>query len=357
MADLLESKALIYEDHDHLAPKEGPVPEEYLDAFYRYREAMVEKIVETDDGLMVKYLDGEQIDAHELRGALRKATIAGNLVPVLCGSALGTRGIHPLMEAVIYYLPAPVDIPPVKGILFKSGEEVTREAREDAPLAALAFKVSMDSFVGRLVYLRVYSGKVSAGASVLNSTKDVRERMGRVLQMHANRRDEVEETTAGNICAAVGLKNTFTGDTICTREDPVILEPPQFPSPVLSVAIEPMTRADQDKLSDALRKLSEEDPTFEVRYNDETGQTLISGMGELHLEVTGGTDSPGIQCGGSRGQTQGRLSGSHYDAGAHRRPVHPPDRGQGNNMVMCGWKLSLGSGARGSSSTTVSKAE
>ena len=285
MADLLESKALIYEDHDHLAPKEGPVPEEYLDAFYRYREAMVEKIVETDDGLMVKYLDGEQIDAHELRGALRKATIAGNLVPVLCGSALGTRGIHPLMEAVIYYLPAPVDIPPVKGILFKTGEEVTREAREDAPLAALAFKVSMDSFVGRLVYLRVYSGKVSAGASVLNSTKDVRERMGRVLQMHANRRDEVEETTAGNICAAVGLKNTFTGDTICTREDPVILEPPQFPSPVLSVAIEPMTRADQDKLSDALRKLSEEDPTFEVRYNDETGQTLISGMGELHLEV------------------------------------------------------------------------
>ena len=285
VADLLEGTALIYEDHDPVAHEESTIPQEYREAFDRYYEAMVEKIVETDEGLMIKYLEGEQIAAQELREALRRATIAGSVVPVLCGSALGSRGIHPLMDAVIYYLPAPVDIPPVDGVLFQTGEEVTREAQEDSPLAALAFKVITDTFVGRMVYLRVYSGVVKAGASVFNSTRDRRERMGRVLQMHANRREEVEETAAGNICAAVGLKGTFTGDTICSRDEAVILEPPKFPSPVLSVAIEPMTRADQDQLSDALTKLSEEDPTFEVRYNRETGQTLMSGMGELHLEV------------------------------------------------------------------------
>ena len=291
VVDLLEGKTLVYENHDprgsenHMAIQEAPIPEEHLEAFRMYREAMVEKIVETNEGLMIKYLEGEQIEAQDLRDALREATIAGRLVPVLCGSAVSGYGVHPLMDAVIYYLPSPVDIPAVNGILSDTGEEVTMEARENAPLSALAFKVSTDPYVGRLVYLRVYSGKVKAGASVLNSTKDLRERMGRVLQMHANRQEEVEETTAGNICAAVGLKNTFTGDTICTRDTRVILEPPQFPSPVLSVAIEPMTRADQDKLSGALTKLAEEDPTFYVRYNEETGQTLISGMGELHLEV------------------------------------------------------------------------
>ena len=285
IADLLEGTALIYEDHDPVAREETTIPQEYREAFNSYHEAMVEKIVETDDGLMIKYLEGEEIAAQELREALRRATIGGSLVPVLCGSALTSRGIGPLMDAVIAYLPAPVDIPPVTGVLFQTGEKVTREAREDSPLAALAFKVITDSFVGRMVYLRVYSGTVKAGALVFNSTRDRRERMGRVLQMHANRRDEMEETTAGNICAAVGLKSTFTGDTICGRDGAVVLEPPKFPSPVLSVAIEPMTRADQDHLSDALTKLVEEDPTFEVRYNSETGQTIISGMGELHLEV------------------------------------------------------------------------
>ena len=285
VADLLEAKALVYEDHDHSAPEEAPIPQEYYSNFKRYREAMVEKIVESDEGLMIRYLEGEQLGAGELREALRKATIAGILIPVLCGSALSDRGIHPLVDALIYYLPSPRDIPPVKGIVPGTGAEVTREAREDAPLAALAFKVTTDPFVGRLVYLRIYSGAVKSGASVFNATKDLRERMGRVIHMHANRREEVEETAAGNICAAVGLKSTFTGDTICTRESPIILEPPQFPSPVLSVAIEPMTRADQDKLSDALTKLAEEDPTFDVSYNQETAQTLISGMGELHLEV------------------------------------------------------------------------
>ena len=285
IADLLDGTALSYEGHNGKGPMEGPIPEEYREAFGRYRDSMVEKIVETDEGLLIKYLEGEELQARELRQALRRATIAGSLVPVLCGSALNGSGIHPLMDALICYLPSPIDIPPVKGILAHSGEEVVREARADAPLAALAFKVTTDPFVGRLVYLRVYSGTLKAGSPVINVTRGMRERMGRVLQMHANRREEVEEISAGNICAAIGLKNTFTGETICTREAPVILEPPRFPSPVLSVAIEPMTRADQDKLSEALTKLAEEDPTFLVRYNQETGQTLISGMGELHLEV------------------------------------------------------------------------
>ena len=285
VADLLESKALFYESNGHVTSEEGPIPQEYKEGFAKYRDAMVEKIVETDEGLMIKYLEGEELGAEELRRGLRKATIAGILVPVLCGSALSSRGIDPLMDAIIDYLPAPTDIPPVEGVLSRTGEEALREAKDDAPFSALAFKVMTDPFVGRLVYLRIYSGTVKAGATVHNSAKDIRERMGRILHMHANRREEMETVSAGNICAAVGLKNTFTGDTICIKEDAIILEPPHFPSPVLSVAIEPMTRADQDKLSDALTKLSEEDPTFEVRYNKETGQTLISGMGELHLEV------------------------------------------------------------------------
>ena len=286
VVDLLEGKALVFEEQDHMANQEEvPIPAEFQEPFDRYREAMVEKIVEHDEGLMIKYLEGEEIEAQDLRAALRKATIAQSLVPVLCGSALTGKGINPLMDAIINFLPSPQDIPPVEGVLFKTGETVIREPREDSPLAALAFKVTTDPFVGRLVYLRVYSGKVMSGATVFNSSRDLRERMGRVLQMHANHRVEVEESTAGNICAAVGLKGTFTGDTICTKESAVILEPPHFPSPVLSVAVEPMTRADQDKLSDAMAKLAQEDPTFEVRYNSETGQTLIAGMGELHLEV------------------------------------------------------------------------
>ena len=285
VVDLLEGTALYWENHGSVTPQEGPIPHEYREAYEKYRGAMVEKIVETDEELMIRYLEGEEIEAHGLRKALRKATIDGDLVPVLCGSAVKSCGIHPLMDAVLYYLPSPIDVPPVKGLHYKTGEEVTRESRADEPLAALAFKITSDPFVGRLVYLRVYSGVVKAGASVFNSSKDINERMGRVLQMHANRREEVEETSAGNICAAVGLKSTFTGDTICIRSAPVVLEPPRFPAPVLSVAIEPMTRADQDKLAYAMARLAEEDPTFLVKNDQETGQTLISGMGELHLEV------------------------------------------------------------------------
>ncbi len=285
VVDLIHGRALVYEDNNGMAPHEEPIPDRYQDDYQQHRDAMLEKIVETDDALMIRYLEGETIGVDDLMAGLRQATITGQLIPVLCGTAPTGRGIHPLMDAIISYLPSPADVPAVTGVLAHNGQEVVREAREDTPMSALAFKVTTDPFVGRLVYLRMYSGSVKSGASVVNVTKNLNERMGRVLQMHANRREEIEEVGAGNICAAVGLKNTFTGDTICTKEAPVILEPPKFPSPVLSVAIEPMSKADQDKLSDALDKLAEEDPTFFVQYDQETGQTLISGMGELHLEV------------------------------------------------------------------------
>ncbi|MCE2465358.1 MAG: elongation factor G [Dehalococcoidia bacterium] len=285
VVDLMQGRAMVYEDNNGMAPHEEPIPDSYQDAYQQHRDAMLEKIVETDDALMIRYLEGETIGVDDLMSGLRKATITGQLIPVVCGTAPTGRGIHPLMNAIISYLPSPADVPAVTGVLSHNGQEVVREAREDTPMSSLAFKVITDPFVGRLVYLRVYSGSVKSGASVVNVTKNINERMGRVLQMHANRREEIEEVGAGNICAAVGLKNTFTGDTICTREAPVVLEPPKFPLPVLSVAIEPMSKADQDKLSDALDKLAEEDPTFFVQYDKETGQTLISGMGELHLEV------------------------------------------------------------------------
>ena len=246
---------------------------------------MIEKIVETDDDLLIKYLEGEDITHEELRKALMQATLHLKLVPVLCGSAMFAKGIHALLDAIVWYLPSPADVPPVEGINPNNDEMELRYPDPDGPLSALAFKIATDPYVGRLVFLRVYSGTVKAGAVVNNVTKKGRERMGRLLRMHANSREELEEVTAGNICAAIGLKNTFTGDTIGTQDHPVILEPPKFPKPVVSVAIEPMTKADQDRLTDALRKLSDEDPTFVVKVNDETGQTIMSGMGELHLEV------------------------------------------------------------------------
>jgi elongation factor G len=246
---------------------------------------MIEKIVETDEQLLIRYLEGEELPPEDLRNALRRATIARELVPVVCGSAISGKGVHPLLDAVLSFLPSPADVPPVEGISPQTDETELRYPDDDGPLAALAFKVATDPYVGRLVFLRVYSGRVKSGASVQNVSRKGRERLGRLLLMHANHREELEDIAAGNICAAVGLKNTFTGDTICVDVDQVILEPPKFPSPVVSVAIEPMTRADQDRLSDALRKLSDEDPTFVVRFNEETGQTVMSGMGELHLEV------------------------------------------------------------------------
>ena len=263
----------------------GPVPDDYRQQYEQYRQSMIEKIVETDEGLLIRYLEGEEIGEEDLKQALRHATVQQNLVPVLCGTALRGMGIQPLLDGIVSYLPSPEDVPPVEAADAKTGEPVERFPDPREPFSALAFKVVTDPYVGRLVFLRVYSGEVKAGAAVMNVTKSKRERMGRLLRMHANHREELEGVTAGQICAAVGLKDTFTGDTICTDFKPVILEPPTFPDPVVSIAIEPDTRADQDKLSDALHKLSDEDPTFQVMFNEETGQTVISGMGELHLEV------------------------------------------------------------------------
>ena len=282
--DLIRGKAYLYRNGAE-SFEEGPIPQEQQAEFTRFREAMVERIVETEEGLMIRYLEGEDIPVEELQEALRKAAISGNLIPVLCGSALSSVGVDPLLDAIVDYLPSPLEVPPVEGVVPRTGELTSRRANEKEPLAALAMKVTTDPFVGRLVYLRVYSGAAEAGAAVYNATKDRRERLGRVLRMHANRREEVAEITAGNIAAAIGLKDTFTGDTICDKAFPIILEPPRFPSPVISVAIEPITQADRDKLIDSIRKLEEEDPTFIVRHDQETGQTVMSGMGELHLEV------------------------------------------------------------------------
>ncbi len=282
--DLMNCKAFVYSSGENTPPQEGPVPDEEQERFTQYRDSMIEKIVETDETLMIKYLEGEDLTTEDLSEALRRATLSRGLIPVLCGSALRGIGVDPLLDAVIRYLPAPSNVPPVQAMLGED-EEVYLEPDEDGPLAALAFKVMADPFVGRLVYLRVYSGTLKAGATVVNSTKNVRERTGRVLTVHANRREEVEGVGAGNICGAIGLKNTFTGDTIAAVGKPLVLEPPTFPEPVLSVAIEPATRVDQEKLDEALRKLEEEDPTFQVSYNKETGQALIAGMGELHLSV------------------------------------------------------------------------
>ena len=294
VVDLLSGQAWIYPDghtngsRNGSAPAEPelvPMPSECEEAFEKFRQAMIEKIVETDESLLIRYLEGESIGEEDLRAALRKATIKRSLVPVLCGSAVGNKGIQPLLNAVVDYLPSPADVPPVEGVDPRTGEHLFRAPSEDEPLAALAFKVATDPFVGRLVFLRVYSGKIKTGETVQNVTRGHRERMGRLLQMHANHREDLDVIGAGNICAVIGLKNTFTGDTICIASDQVILEPPQFPQPVVSVAIEPTTRADQDRLTEALRKLSDEDPTFIVKFNEETGQTVMSGMGELHLEV------------------------------------------------------------------------
>ena len=283
--DLVEGRSLIFSDEVAEPPAEGPVPEELIEQFRIYRGQMVEKIAETDDELMVKYLDDREISEAEIKNALRKATIAYSLVPVICGSALRTRGIQPLLDAIGDYLPSPLDVPPVHGKDPRTGQEIEFGPSEDAPFAALAFKTVTDSFIGRLVYFRAYSGTAKTGSMVLNASNGKRERLGRIVRMHAQHREEVEEVRAGEIAAAVGLKDTVTGDTICAISAPVVLETITFPEPVVSVAIEPRARADQDKLVEALGKLSDEDPTFKVAYDSETGQTIMSGMGELHLEV------------------------------------------------------------------------
>ena len=283
--DLIEEKAVTYEEGSVGEMREGPVPEEVIEEFRAYRDLMIEKIAETDDDLIAKYLDEREITKDEIKSALRKATIDYRLVPVTCGSALRNRGIQPLLDAVGDYLPSPLDVPPVMGTDTKTGERVTREASEDAPFAALAFKTVADQFIGRLVYFRVYSGSAKTGAMTLNASNGKRERLGRLVQIHAQHREEVDEVHTGQIVAAVGLKETRTGDTICDESAPIVLDTITFPEPVISVAIEPKARADQDRLAEGLSKLSDEDPTFKVVYDEETGQTIMSGMGELHLDI------------------------------------------------------------------------
>ncbi|MCW5853533.1 MAG: elongation factor G [Anaerolineae bacterium] len=285
IVDMIENRAFFYLDDEGRRVEEGPIPSEMADEIAALREKMVEKIVETDDELMLKFLDGEEITADELRAALRQATLSYTLVPVLCGAALRNRGVQRLLDAVLHYLPSPLDVPPLSGTNPNTGLEEERAVDENAPFSALVFKIVADPYVGRLAYLRVYSGKLESGMTVQNSTKGKRERIGRLLQMHANHREEIKEVYAGDIAAVVGLKNTFTGDTLADQDKPVVLESISFPEPVIYIAIEPKTKADQDKMSEGLRKLAEEDPTFQVRTDEETGQTIISGMGELHLDV------------------------------------------------------------------------
>jgi elongation factor G len=286
MVDLVEMKAITFEEASQGSNYfENEIPEDLKETALEYREKLLEGVAEFDDGLLEKFLEGNEISPEEIRAALRKATLALKAVPVLCGSAYKYKGVQHLLDSVLHYLPAPADLTNVKGLLPNSEEEVVRDTRDDAPFAGLAFKVMTDPFVGRLTFVRVYSGSIKAGSYLYNVTNDRRERASRLLEMHANDRSERIEAFAGDIVAVVGLKNTTTGDTLCDEDNPIILEKIEFAEPVVHVAIEPKTRADQEQLHVALSKLSEEDPTFRVRQDDETGQTVMSGMGELHLEI------------------------------------------------------------------------
>jgi len=283
--DLIDQQSVIFTDDLGTKSEHTEVPTSMEAEFAQHREFLIERVAETDEELTLKYLEGETITTEELIAALRRATIAGKLVPVLCGTALKNKGVQAMLDAVIAYLPSPLDIPPPTGINPDTDEPVTREVSDTAPFSALVFKIVSDPFVGRLSYMRVYSGTLSKGSAIENSTKGKSERIGRLLRMHANHREDIDEIRAGDICAAVGLRNTFTGDTLCDSQNPIILEAITFPQPVISIAIEPRTRADQDKMAIALNKLAEEDPTFQLHTDIESGQTIISGMGELHLEV------------------------------------------------------------------------
>jgi len=285
MVDLIEMKAIIYTDDLGKTSDSVEIPADLKERCEELRLALVEAAAEQDEELMMKYLEGEELTNDEIRTALRKGTIDVKLVPVMCGSSYRNKGVQPMLDNVVTFLPSPVDIPAIKGTLPDTEDEVSRPADDNGPFSALAFKIMTDPYVGRLTFFRVYSGVLNAGSYVLNSTKGKRERVGRILQMHANHREEIQTVYSGDIAAAVGLKDTTTGDTLCDEKSPVILESMTFPEPVISVAIEPKSKADQDKMGIALSKLAEEDPTFRTRTDEETGQTIISGMGELHLEI------------------------------------------------------------------------
>jgi len=284
--DLLRMKGILYKTETMGADYDlVDIPEEYADAAHKMREAMVEAISETDDQLLEKYLSGEEVTNDELKAALRRATISNLVQPVICGSAFKNKGVQPLLDAVVDYLPSPLDIPPIEGTNPETEQAVVRHSDDNEPFAGLVFKIMTDPYVGQLVFFRVYSGHVESGSTVLGSKRNSTERIGRLLKMHANKREEINEVWAGDIAAAVGLKNVTTGDTICDPKHPVVLESMSFPEPVIEVAIEPKTKSDQEKLGSALAKLMQEDPTFRVHTDKETGQTIIAGMGELHLEI------------------------------------------------------------------------
>ena len=283
--DLISKTALVYTDDLGTASEISDIPDDLKDLATEYREKMIEAVAECDEELMMKYLEGEELTEEEIKRGIRKATIAIKFIPVLCGSAFKNKGIQPLLDAVVDYMPAPIDVPAIKGSNPDTGIEDTREASDSVPFSALAFKIMADPYVGKLAFFRVYSGVLSSGSYVFNSTKNRKDRIGRILQMHANHREDISEVYTGDIAAAVGLKEVSTGDTLCDDKSPIILEKMEFPEPVIDVAIEQKTKADQEKMGIALQRLAEEDPTFRMRTDQETGQTIISGMGELHLEI------------------------------------------------------------------------
>ena len=285
VVDLFEMNAILWRDEMGAEPEITDIPGDLVTAAEQARDTMIEAIAELDDDLTIKYLEGEEITVDELKAAMRSATLDNTAIAVYCGSSLKNKGVQPVIDAVVDFLPSPLDIPPVKGIHPKTEETIERHADVEEPMSALVFKIVTDPYVGRLAYFRVYSGKITSSSAVFNSSSRNRERIGRLIRMYADRREEVTEIKAGNIGAVLGLKNTFTGDTLCNEGQQIILESITFPDPVISIAIEPKTTADQDKMSEALHRLAEEDPTFQVRVDDETGQTVISGMGELHLEI------------------------------------------------------------------------
>lgn len=348
--DLIREKAIYYLDDLGTRSDETQVPEEMQDLVKEQREKLLETLAEYDEGIMMKYLEGEEIPEEEIKRAIRKATLEVRITPVLCGSSYKNKGVQLLLDAIVDYLPSPTDVPDIRGIDPDTGEESTRKSGDSEPFSALAFKIMADPYVGKLTFFRVYSGTLKSGSYVYNSTKNKKERIGRILQMHANHREEIDEVSTGDIAAAVGLKDTTTGDTLCDEQHPIILESMQFPEPVISVAIEPKTKADQEKMSISLQKLSEEDPTFRTYTDPETGQTIISGMGELHLEIIVDRLLREFKVGANVGKPQVayketitkpikaegkfiRQSGGRGQYGHVWIEIEPADRGQGYEFV------------------------
>ena len=356
LVDLVKMKAIIYVDELGTTMDETDIPADMLEQAEEYHAAMVEAAAEADDELMMKYLDGEELTLEEIKYGIRKATIENKMTPVLCGTSYRNKGVQPLLDAIVEYLPSPLDIPAVKGTKVNSDEEIEREADDNAPFSALVFKIMADPYVGKLAFFRVYSGTLKSGSYVYNSNKGKRERVGRILRMHANHREEIDEIRAGDIASAVGLKETTTGNTICDESNPIVLESMEFPEPVIRVAIEPKTKAGQDKMSLALVRLAEEDPTFKTYSDESTGQTIIAGMGELHLEiivdrllrefrVEATVGKPQVaykECVRKRAKAEARYvrqTGGHGQFGHCVIEIYPREPGQGyefNNKIVGG---------------------